>query len=371
MIHAKIDHLWDQGLGFDARVFTGLKRKFMRGFDIAALEGSTDDGSGGALEAARALFRWRDAVTETKETSQTGVGLMFWCALADITDAVHALIAAAGTNMIHVVNERFLIHRPDLFSFFQRGMTALHMAAGFGSSLTVEALLEAGANPKATSMSGFDIITGAATCFGDPEMFRMWANRFPDWEWSRKEPLLLGGTAFQLAVQVGAEHKLNILKALVSVGADPVYTTLNGNHTLIGAAANPDISEETFHYLLSLPGVRDLVDVPMRPYTLGWRFRFKLTRLLVRLGSKKALFRVISLWEGQTPLCSATLNGNAVAMKMLVCEGGADTELRNARGLSALDQGRLVAGSEYYHPLLQPGKFIARVDSKAGEEKGE
>ena len=59
-------------------------------------------------------------------------------------------------------------------------------------------------------------------------------------------------------------------------------------------------------------------------------------------------------------------------MKMLVCEGGADTEPRNARGLSALDQGRLVAGSQYYHPLLQPGKFIAAsVDSKAEEEKGE
>ena len=367
MIDAKIDHLWDQSLAFDARVFTSLKRKLMRGFDIAAL----DDGSGGALEAARTLFRWRDDATEKDETKRTGVGLMFWCAFANITDAVRALIAAAGENVIHVVNERLLIHRPDLFSFFDRGTTALHGAAAYGSSATVEALLEAGAEANATTISGFDIITIAATAFGEPEMFRMWANRFPDWDWSRKEPLLLGGTAFQLAVQLGAEHKLDILKALISVGANPVYTTLNGNHTLIGAAANPDISEETFHYLISLPGVRDLVNVPMRPQTLGWRFRYKLTRLLVKLGSKKALFRAISLWEGQTALCSAALNGNAVAMKMLVCEGGADTELRNARGLSAMDQGRLVAGSQYYHPLLQPGQFIASVDSKAEEEKGE
>ena len=128
MIDDKIDHLWDQGLAFDARVFTGLKRQFMRGFDIAALEGSTDDGSGGALEAARALFRWRDDVTETKETNKFGVGLLLWCALADITDAVRALIAAAGENVIDVVNKRLLIHRPDLFSFCQQGVTALQQS---------------------------------------------------------------------------------------------------------------------------------------------------------------------------------------------------------------------------------------------------
>jgi hypothetical protein len=193
---------------------------------------------------------------------------------------------------------------------------------------------------------------------------------FPDWDWSKKAPLNLHATAFSAAVQFGAEHKLAIIKVLISLGANPVYTVTTGAHTLTSVASNPDISEETIHYLLSLPGVRDLVNVPMRPQTLGWRFRFKLIRLLVKLGSKKALFQAISLWEGQTALCSAALNGNAVAMKMLVCEGGADTQLRNARGLSALDQGRIAAGNEYYHALLQPGQFIPSVDSKI-EEKDE
>jgi ankyrin repeat protein len=167
---------------------------------------------------------------------------------------------------------------------------------------------------------------------------------------------------------LGAEHKLEIIKALVEVGANPVCFMDTGAHTLTSVAANPDVSEETIHYLLSLPGVKDLIDVPMRPRTAGWRFRFKLTRLLVRLGSKKALFRAISLWEGQTALCSAALNGNAVAMKMLVREGGANTQLRNARGLSALDQARLVAGKHYYHPLLQPEQFVPREGTKQGEE---
>ena len=249
-------------------------------------------------------------------------------------------------------------------------MTALHNAAGFGSNLTVEALLEAGADPKAKTITGYDIMFLASSGFGEPDMFRMWANRFPDWDWNRKEPLLVGGTVFGCAVQFGAEHKLAILKVLVSVGTNPVYICSTGAHTLTSVASNPDISEETIHYLLSLPGVRDLVDVPMRPQTLGWRFRFKLTRMLVRMGSKKALFRAISLWEGQTALCSAALNGNAIAMKMLVCEAGANTQLRNARGLSALDQGRLVAGNQYYNALLQPGQFIPSVDSKI-EEKDE
>ena len=95
-----------------------------------------------------------------------------------------------------------------------------------------------------------------------------------------------------------------------------------------------------------------LVDVPMRPRTAGWRFCYKLTRLMVRLGSNKALFRALSLRESRTALCSAALNGNSVAVKMLVREGGANVQLRNARGLKTLDQARLVAGKQYYHPLV-------------------
>ena len=176
MIDAKIDHLWVQGLAFDARVFTGLRRNFMRGFNITALESSTDD-SGGALEAARALFRWRDDTTEKEETRQIGVGLMFWCALADNTDAVRALIAAAGDNAIPIINERLSIHRPGMFSHFHQNVTALHNAASFGSSLTAEVLLEAGADPNATHISGYDIIISASAMFGEPEMFRMWGRR--------------------------------------------------------------------------------------------------------------------------------------------------------------------------------------------------
>ena len=364
LVDAKAEHLWDHGLAFDARVFTGLKRMIMRGFDV-----KTTDERLGAIEAARVLFKWRDDATEAAETRQTGVDLLFWCALADLTDAVRDLIAAAGSAAREKVNRRLLVHRPELFSAFQKGMTPLHMAAGVGSSATVEIMLEAGADPRAISISGYDIVTYATAGFGDPQMFHMWAERFPEWDWNRRGGSL-GVTPMGVAVQTGAEHKLGIIKALVAVGANPVYFADTGSHTLVGVAANPDISEETIRYLLSLPGVKDLVDVPMRPRTPGWRFRFKLTRLLVRLGSKKALFRAISLWEGQTALGSAALNGNAVAMKMLVREGGANTQLRNARGLKALDQARLVVGNQYFHPLLQPETFVPRDDSTEEDAEG-
>ena len=140
MVDAKAEHLWDHGLAFDARVFTGLKRMIMRGFDV-----KTTDERLGAIEAARVLFKWRDDATEAAETRQTGVDLLFWCALADLTDAVRDLIAAAGSAAHEMVNQRHLNHRPELFSFFHKDMTPLHASAAFGSSATVEILLGAGA----------------------------------------------------------------------------------------------------------------------------------------------------------------------------------------------------------------------------------
>ena len=367
MIDDKVDHLWSQDLAFDARAFTGLKRILMRGFDIASLAGI--DAGLGELEAARAWFRWRDDDTEEAETRQTGAGLMLWCALADLTDAVRALISAAGHGVKDVVNRRLLIHRPDLFSFFHRFVTPLHAAAAFGSSATVTLLLEAGANPRAKTVKSYDILMCAVVFYGEPNMFKMWAERFPKWDWNWGDPKLFGLPLFGGAVRFGAEHKRDMMEALVAIGANPVYFAATGAHTLIGMATNPDISTDTVRYLLSLPGVKDLVNVPMRPRTATWRFRYKLTRLLVRLGNKKGVIRATSQWDGQTALCSAALNGNWVAMKMLVCEGGADTQARNARGLSALDQGRLAAGNGFYHPLLQPTTFISRVEE--AEEEGE
>ena len=369
MIDAKVGHFWGQGITFDARAFTCLKRILMRGFDENVSAESKENGDSNVLEAARAMFRWRGEAVEEAETKRTGIGLLFWCAASDNTDAVRALLAEAASPPAAYNEQKLLIHRADIFSIFLKGVGALHMAAVLGTCQTVELLLDAGANPQSKSFNGFTVITMAATGFVDPQTIRMWGRRFPDWDWDRGEPKLAGGTTMSGAIQWGVD-KRDVIAALVSVGASLTnFRVDTGSHALVYAAANPDISEETLRYLLTLPGVKDLVDEPMRPTKKKWWFRFKLTRLLTWLGSKRALIRTISLWEGQTALCSAALNGNAVAMNVLVRDAGANTQLRNARGLTALDQARLVNGSQYFHPLLAAEKFISDEEEEGGVDR--
>ena len=115
-----------------------------------------------------------------------------------------------------------------------------------------------------------------------------------------------------------------------------------------------DMDETTARYILRLPGVRERINDKTKATTSKWRSRFKLTRLLVRLGSKKALFKALSAWEGQTPLGSAARNNNTAVANALIREG-ADPRLRNSQGHTALDQARIVNGAGYYNPLLIAG----------------
>ena len=63
----------------------------------------------------------------------------------------------------------------------------------------------------------------------------------------------------------------------------------------------------------------------------------EITSAMVKLGAKKAILLEVSEWPKNTALISAARNGNAAVMKVLVEEGGADTQLRNSRGHTALD----------------------------------
>ena len=70
---------------------------------------------------------------------------------------------------------------------------------------------------------------------------------------------------------------------------------------------------------------------------MKWKAILLVARLFVKMGTQKALLVEISKWSNRTALISAALSGNAAVMKVLVEEGGADTQLRNARGHTALD----------------------------------
>ena len=97
-------------------------------------------------------------------------------------------------------------------------------------------------------------------------------------------------------------------------------------------------------------------------------------RLLVRLGSKKAILRNVCDWPMMTPLMTAARNGNSAVVKVLIEEGGAYITLRNARGLTALDL--LVGGDnalEETRRLLATGGNTANVSNvqrRGGRQRG-
>ena len=323
------------------------------------------------IGGAREMFRWRDDATEKEETRQTGVGLMFWSALAGNAEAVRALAADEATNN---PNESVSVPYPELFSAGQIGVTALHAATVSCNWATMEALLEAGADPHATTNSlGNDAMFWTSIFAQTPaeaDIVTLWGQRFPDWNWDKRDRQV-GQYPLAYAIHLGPD-KIHVVKALIAVGADPISNRAgSGSHVLIDAAANKDTSPELVRYLLSIPGVREMVNMPMVCTTRKWKARMKLVRLLVWLGSKNTVFKVVASWDRLTPLGSAAQNGNAVVMQVLSTEGGANRLARNAQGYTPLDLARRANGDpSYYNPLLATQSLSPAVEDSTPRDTG-
>ena len=147
----------------------------------------------------------------------------------------------------------------------------------------------------------------------------------------------MGGTALGFAITLGP-NKLEAVKALVKAGANPLELQSDAGATgLHFVALSKDADEELVRYLLELPGVREQVNARLQGRTLKYKVVLLAARLFVKMGTQNALMLEISEWSKQTPLIWAARIGNAAVMKVLVEEGGADTQLRNSRGHTALD----------------------------------
>ena len=220
----------------------------------------------------------------------------------------------------------------------------------FASWPVVETLLEMGADPLVQTTKEHCNTMQFASIVGRPIIITNWAARFPQWDWEARA-LAIGVTAMVCAVFWGP-NKIPTVQALIDAGADPLFRTHAGAHILNSIASSLDSDAEMTRFALSIPGVRQLVNEPMRAMTRKWAIQFKLLRLAAWLGSEKKLVQAISNWPGQRALASAARSGNAAALAMLVKEGGADPRLKNARGRTALNQARALFGEQYYNALL-------------------
>ena len=201
----------------------------------------------------------------------------------------------------------FLKHITSSHIFRPRSyfLPKLHVAALFADWNAVAALLDIGCDPLAINKQGFTIPI-YATYTGQHDTIRNWGLRFPNYDW-RTSTHGLGMTALAIALQVGPNKRLTI-EALVEAGvdvADQKYWMNTGSHPLIQCAANMDTEADVVRFLLTLPGIRQLVNQPMLPRTRSWKIKYLFARLLVKMGSKKALLKAVSSWPGQTPLGSA------------------------------------------------------------------
>ena len=115
MIDAKVEHLFAQGLVFEARVYAGLKHWFMRGLPSSYDTKEAEFGGNvctvlakEGLAAAITMFRWRGEEEEAEETRRSGVDLLFWSAVADNLGAVRALATEGNAYP----GGRLRFHRP-------------------------------------------------------------------------------------------------------------------------------------------------------------------------------------------------------------------------------------------------------------------
>ena len=153
-------------------------------------------------------------------------------------------------------------------------------------------------------------------------------------------------------VQVGPQ-KRETVQALLDAGVSLTTFSDTGAHLFTACAANADADAEFITYLLGLPGVAHLLNEPMRPKSRKWKFLYAVSRLLVKLGSKKATLRAVSSWHGQTPLGSAARNNHHTAITLL-SKAGADRTMRNKQGHTPAQQYRLISGEQCFHPDLAP-----------------
>ena len=245
---------------------------------------------------------------------------------------------------------RTFAHATDLFSTFVKGASSLIIGSMFASWPVVEALLEMGADPVAqTAYERFNCMH-SSSMIGRPLIITNWSARFPQWDWEARA-LAIGVTAMTCTVFWGP-NKIPTVQALIDAGADPLYRTHSGTHILNNIAANLDSDADMTRFALSIPGVRQLVNEPIRATTRKWAIQYKVLRLAAWLGSKKKLVQAISNWPGNRALAGAARSGNASVLAVLAREGGADPRLKNARGRTALDQARKLFGEQYYNALL-------------------
>lgn len=330
MLDAKIENHFESGERMHAHYFTCMRRKFLTG-----LPGAEATAPPGAA-ALRAQLRWTpedDAAAES-----TGWSLLHCAALADNAAAVREL-AAEGVPV-----DMKLKDGVPLLNLFPT-ITPLLLAVSYSSFETVEALLDAGADPLyKTSGQGFA---------EDPPMYmalnhqvenlKAWKKRFPDCDMNYQRPGCKANC--MVTASLYGTDKYDMMKQLKDLGCVPRPNAVGwGALHWVCQSADPDM--EAVRYLIDEVGMDVNEQTPAAmgflPFLLPAEAKAAFD---ARFASKQDL---ATLMFGQarynTPLHCAAYSANVEICKFLLSRG-ADPTKKNIQGCTPLQLAEQVYGT--------------------------
>lgn len=250
---------------------------------------------------------------------------MMMAVLADDCAAVKELVKSQPLDLNQPLKKTFCN-----LSYMLEGSTPVMLAMALSGTRTIEALLDAKADPHHTNRHKMDAMMMAA-CKGRPENIASWLRRHPAWELERK-----GG---DMAIPVSAItcvsglKKSIVLKALFEAGALTMRKDTWGKEGLLMAliCTNEDSDEEALQLLLKL-GCSP--NAPWQSDCTKTASMMKAIRLVSNVSESRVYMELATL-EGSTPLHFAAKRGDVNFIRILR-EAGA-VQVKNASGQTPLD----------------------------------
>ena len=142
---------------------------------------------------------------------RAGISILVYAVFANVINVVQEVLTCYDSKKSHLLAWR--LPGEGVAEIGLPGLsTCLHGAMNFASAEVVVALLESGAGPDVTDITGTDVFMGACA-FGRLDNVMMWCSRFKNWNIDQKNEKF-GSTALHVALYMGP-RKIDIIKYLV------------------------------------------------------------------------------------------------------------------------------------------------------------
>jgi len=301
------------------------------------------------VDAFKKRLGWKPV--DEENSKRTGLTLLMLASFTKSADVLRALIA-----MGHDPNERIRCYIQNIPPCVTKGFRPLMSAMLYGTPETVEALLDARADPLARAHGSRFSPLVYATVRGRADNVQQLLRRVPNWpmELTDKNGLTVACVASLLPV-VTIEASAPVLRALLDAGAHHHTSDCWGGAggCMIMAALSEDTDLRVLELLLErghdVNERWQCRDRAMAAQMLAMRLRARCSR--------RRFAQEVAMLDGATSLHCAAKRGDVEMIRFLL-DAKADTSVRNAQRCTPLDVARRFQGGhapEILEALLRPG----------------